>query len=127
MQLSIRLALVSLACVLITSLSLGASQPVPAVLTQRGNNARNAVNLEERVLNVKTVESGFGKLWEYSVEGDTYAQPLFIPDTAVKTKSSLVKRNVLLVATMENFVYAFDADRPGNPLWRVQTGKRVSE
>ncbi len=59
---------------------------------------------------------GFGKLFEREVDGDIYAQPLYVPDLEIPEKG---RHNVVFVATMHNSVYAFDGDDPllEEPLW----------
>ena len=104
------------------SVALPAPAPV-AVLTQHNDIARTGANLRETVLNTTTVrpalgsKSGFGKLFSRKVDGQIYAQPLYVPGMTIKG----VKRNVVFVATMHNTVYAFDADDPAaaEPLWKT--------
>ena len=56
----------------------------------------------------------FGKLSSYSVDGSVYAQPLYVPGLTIGG----TPRNVLFVATMNDKVYAFDADSTSSPpLW----------
>jgi len=51
------------------------------------------------------------------VDGDIYAQPLYIPHLEIPSKGT---HNVLFVATEHDSVYAFDADgQPREPLWHV--------
>jgi len=96
------------------------------VLTHRNNNYRTGANLQETCLTPANVKaSSFGKLFTLHVTGQVYAQPLMITDIEIKGK----KRNALYVATMENWVYAFDADganRDKNgvpqPLWSKWLG-----
>jgi hypothetical protein len=109
--------------VLITAAALGmAQQPPPPpvrVLTQHNNNQRTGANLSETILNVSNVSSGdFGLVWQYSVEGQIYAQPLymqgaeiFIPE--LRFPGFIVTKNIVYVATMHNKVYAFDAGEVG--------------
>src|SRR6516165_4927635 len=105
-------------------------QPVPqtnlvSVLTQHNDNARTGANLQETVLNVSNVNKAeFGKLFERSVDGDIYGQPLYVPNVDVPGKGL---RNLVYVATMHNSVYAFDADQKTNsdPIWVQRLGGSV--
>jgi len=77
------------------------------VLTHRNNTSRTGANLEETCLTPDNVNAGtFGKLFTLSVRGQIYAQPLIVTNIEIQGRT----RNVLYVATMENWVYAFDAD-----------------
>src|SRR6516162_47510 len=65
--------------------------PVPVtaqtgqVLTQHNDPQRTGVNLNETQLTVSTVSSGnFGLLYSLPVDGQIYAQPLYVPDLDVK-------------------------------------------
>jgi hypothetical protein len=72
--------------------------------------ARTGQNLQEYALTPATVSSGdFGKRWSCSVDGDVHAQPLYVANLAIGGGV----HNVLLVATENDSVYAFDADDPG--------------
>jgi hypothetical protein len=69
------------------------------------------------VLTPASVSSpGFGKLFTRSVDGEIYAQPLYLPQMAIPGKG---KHNVVYVSTMHNSVYVFDADQETTlePLW----------
>src|SRR5690349_18341456 len=84
--------------------------------------ARTNSNLNETILSPQTVRSStFGKLFSLTVDGQVYAQPLYIQNVAVNSKP----HNVVFVATQHNSVYAFDADAPGPPLWTVNLGPSV--
>jgi hypothetical protein len=95
------------------------------VLTHHYNNDNSGLNASETVLTVNTVNTtSFGKLYEYPVTGQVYAQPLYVGSLTIGGKT----RNVLVVATMHNDVYAFDADdaaSAGAPLWHVTLGQSV--
>ena len=85
------------------------------VTTQRYDGFRTSSNLHETILNPATVNpSTFGQLWSYPVDGNVYAQPLYVQNVNV---AGVGVRNVVYIATMHDVVYAFDADRPGPPLW----------
>jgi hypothetical protein len=86
-----------------------------SITTQHNDNARTGANLSEPTLNTSNVNPvKFGKLFEKSVDGQVYAQPLYLAGINIAGKA----RNVVYVATMHNSVYAFDADDPAAPpLW----------
>jgi len=100
---------------LLFPLSLIAQVTVP---TSQYDNFRTGTNLREKILTPKNVNPRqFGKLGAFKVDGPVYAQPLYVPDLDVPGKG---RHNVLYVATEHDSVYAFDADRPGDPpLWHV--------
>ena len=73
------------------------------------SNRTNA-NPSETLLTPSNVSAGhFGLRGSYSVDGLTFAQPLFIPGITTSGKA----HDLLIVATMNNSVYAFDANNPG--------------
>ena len=95
------------------------------VLTANYDNNRTNANLNEGILNTNNVNpTQFGKLWTYPVDGQVYAQPLYVHSLTIAGTGTL---NVLYVATMHNSVYAFDADGVGGtaPLWQVNLGSTV--
>ncbi len=78
------------------------------VLTNRHDNARTGAYLAETTLTPANVtSSAFGKLYQRQVQGQMLAQPLYV--RGVNTKTQGVK-NLIVVATAANMVYAFDAD-----------------
>lgn len=92
------------------------------VVTQHNDNQRTGANLHETILTPANVRSGmFGKLFARSVYGQPYSQPLYVHDLVFPRGD---KHNVVFSATQENYVYAFDADRPlmGRPLWTAFLG-----
>ena len=79
------------------------------VYTYHVDLARTGQNLQEYALTPATVSSGnFGKRWSCTVDGDVHAQPLYVANLAIAGGV----HNVLLVATENDSVYAFDADDP---------------
>jgi len=84
------------------------------VLMNRYDAATTGANLRETALTPASVKAGFSKLYSYYVDGAVFAQPLYVPAVAIPGKGA---RNVLYVATTNDRVYAFDADRAGPPLW----------
>ena len=85
------------------------------VLTNRYDNGRSGANLKETRLTAANVNvNRFGRLYSYPVDGAVYAQPLYVSAVTIQG----VVRNVLYVATMNDKVYAFNADSSsGTPLW----------
>jgi len=92
-----------------------------SVWTAQYNNDRTAANIYETTLTSSNVNTKqFGLLFSRQVDGFIFAQPLFMPAVTIQG----VARNVVYVATMNNSVYAFDADHPADsaPLWHVNLG-----
>lgn len=93
------------------------------VFTGGYGNSRTNANLTETVLTPSAVKPGtFGKRFSLPVDGQIYAQPLYVRGVAIPDHGS---HNVVFVATMHNTVYAFDADVAGMPLWSVNLGPAV--
>jgi hypothetical protein len=111
-----RSSLLILAIALVAPLLSAAAQA--QVLTSQYDNARTGATLSEKILNPQNVNSKqFGKVFTLLVDGDIYAQPLYVPDVEIPGQG---KRNVLFVATEHDGVYAFDADGTSTkPLWKV--------
>jgi hypothetical protein len=104
------------------------SPPPPAdVLTQHSDSARTGSDLNEIRLKPAELQAGrFGRLFEWTVDGEIYAQPLYV--SQVPRNGTLV--NLSVVATMNNSVYAFiappadsSAKPPGEFLWKVDQTK----
>jgi hypothetical protein len=95
------------------------------ILTANGNNDRTNANLKEVQLSPATVNSSsFGKVGVFPVDGQVYAQPLYVTGLSLADGST---HNVVFVATLHNSVYAFDADAmsPVSLLWQVNLGPSV--
>lgn len=89
-----------------------------SVPTANYDNTRAGVNSAESVLTPANV-SGLVKQGTYTLDGPVLSQPLYVQGLAIGSSTF----NVLIVATMNNTVYALDADRPGNPpLWSANFG-----
>jgi hypothetical protein len=86
--------------------------------TSQYDCARTGATLNETRLTPARVNvRGFGKLFSLVVDGDVYAQPLYVPGVNVPGKGI---HNLVFIATEHNSVYAFDAGgSPREPLWRV--------
>ena len=80
-------------------------------------HARSGENLNETVLTPANVNSStFGKLFSYSVDGQIFAEPLYVPNVSIPGQGT---HNVIYVATENDSVYAFDADGlSSTPLWQ---------
>src|SRR4051794_12571159 len=95
------------------------------VLTERYDDARLGANLTETELTTSNVNTAsFGKLWSYTVSGSVYAQPLLVHDVALPGQGT---HDVLYVATMNDMLYAFDADSSADtPLFSIDLASEVS-
>ena len=87
------------------------------ITTAQYDNARTGANTKETVLTPQNVNAAkFGKLFSIHVDGDLYAEPLYLPQVQVPGKG---RHNVVFLATEHDSVYALDADAPAAPLWHV--------
>ena len=96
------------------------AQPKVSVWTQHNSNSRTGGNPAETMLKPGNVNvRGFGKLFSYTLEDQTYSQPLYIPELTMEFDGKV--HNVVFVTTVNNTVYAWDADSDvngGHPLWK---------
>jgi hypothetical protein len=91
------------------------------VLTQHNNDARTGTNLRETILTPAAVSSGrFGMLFKRAVDDQLYTQPLL----ATNLKIAGGFHDVVFVTTVNNSVYAFDANDASAtaPFWHVNFG-----
>jgi hypothetical protein len=96
-----------------------------AVLTQHNDTSRTGANLSETTLTVANVVSTrFGHIATLPVDGDVYAQPLYLPRVNTRNWG---ERDLVLVATANNTIYAFDANATNTPapLWKRAYGNAV--
>jgi hypothetical protein len=92
----------------------GSASPGVSVLTRSYDNQRSGANLLEATLTASNVTANtFGKVFDLPVDDEVYAQILYVPKTAIAGGT----HNVIYVATVNNTVYAFDADTPLLRLW----------
>jgi outer membrane protein assembly factor BamB len=93
-----------------------------SVLTQHNDNNRTGANLNERKLTPHNVSRAtFGKLFTVNVDGQIYAQPLYVSGIYLPNRT---QHNIVYVATMTNNLYAIDADN-GVVLWTKNYGAPV--
>ena len=87
------------------------------ILTNRYDAARSGANLAETTLTPANVNATrFGRLYSYPVDGAVYAQPLYVSGVTIGGTT----HNVLYVATMNDTLYAFDADSSSpTALWKT--------
>jgi uncharacterized protein (TIGR03437 family) len=93
------------------------------VLNVNYDQQQTGANLQETILSPKTDWTKFGKAGTFPVDGQVYAQPLYVSDVSIGGASV----NVLYVATMHDSIFAFNADTPqsATPLWQVNLGAAV--
>lgn len=104
--------------VLLLFLTAGFPLCAQSVTTSQYDNARSGANRLETALTPRNVNvSHFGKEFALKVDGDVYAQPLFLAGLDIPGKG---RHDVLFVATEHDSIYAFDAyGHPASPLWHV--------
>ena len=97
------------------------AQPSPVL--QRGYDAgASGATLSETTLNKSNVVPGsFGMVFKLAVDDNIMAQPLYVPNVTIKGAS----HDVLYVATMNDTLYAFDANVGGAPLWTLNLATAV--
>ncbi len=103
---------------LATALLLSQAQAVD-VLTQHNDLSRTGANTSETILTPANVNSAtFAKLFTDGVDGQVYAQPLYVANLSLAGGT----HNVVFVCTENNSVYGFDADTAGITYWHVNLG-----
>lgn len=94
---------------LLLPFALGSAWAQVSVLTQHNDNSRSGANMQEASLAPFNVNSGqFGKLFAYILDDQTYSQPLYVPHLTMSADSQM--HDVVFVTTVNNSVYAWDAD-----------------
>ena len=91
------------------------------VLTQHNDNSRSGTNLTETILTQADVNTQhFGMIFKHAVDDQVYTQPL----VATNLKIAGGWHDVVIVATVNNSVYAFDAKdaTATEPIWHVNFG-----
>jgi hypothetical protein len=94
------------------------SEASPEILTQRYDNARTGANLREHTLSPSNVKD-LSLLGSWSVDGELYAQVLVASDVELDDGPHAVA----IVATMNDSVYAFDADAAPADAFLWQQGR----
>lgn len=104
-------------CCIYALLAFSAAAPAQ-MTTAQVDNARTGAYLHETTLTPRNVNpQQFGKLFALKVDGDVYAQPLFLAGVQIPGKG---RHDVVFIATEHDSVYAFDAyGHPSSPLWHV--------
>jgi hypothetical protein len=104
---------------IVVAMTLGSAQT--PVTTWHFDNARSGANPNETILTPLNVNSNqFGRLFNQPVDGQIIGQALYLPGVIIPGAGV---HNVVYVATMNDSVYAFDADSAtgsnANPLWHT--------
>jgi hypothetical protein len=92
-----------------------------SVLTQHNNGERTGANLNEVILTPSDVGTKqFGMLFRRAVDDQIYGQPLVVANVKLRGGT----HDLVYVTTVNNSVYAFDANDPyaSEPYWHVNFG-----
>ena len=85
-----------------------------SVLTQHNDNSRVGWNANETALTTSNVNAQqFGEVFTLAVDDQVYAQPLVVGHISIGNGS----HNVVLIATVNNTIYAYDGD-DGTLYWQ---------
>ena len=103
---------------LLSAVFIGPAGWTQDVLTERYNNARTGVTVE--AMNSATLSQGWHRIADLKVDGRVYAQPLVVQGVHILRQEPA--RNLLLIATAHNHVYAFDADTQAK-IWDLSLGQ----
>ena len=89
-----------------------------AVTTYHNDNQSTGINSTETLLSPSSVNvTQFGKQFATAVDGQVYAQPLYVPNVTIPAgRPQAGLHNIVYVATQHDTLYAIDA-RGGNVLW----------
>src|SRR4051812_44268475 len=89
-----------------------------AVLSYHNDAASTGQNLQETALTPANVNvATFGKFFSAPVDGQVYAQPLYVPAVNLAARPQPGVHDVVYVATEHDSLYAIDADT-GAVLWK---------
>ena len=93
------------------------------------DNGHSGANPNETILTPQNVNvSSFGKLFTQPVDGEVIGQALYLPRVTIP---KLGQHNVVYVVTMNDSVYAFDADsaagKDADPLWHSSLAPEGSQ
>src|ERR1700753_1637244 len=92
------------------------------VIMQHNDLSRTGANIGETILTPANISTSFGRLFTNAVDGQIYAQPLYVQNLNIGGGM----HNVVFACTESNSVYAFDADAAGITYWHVKLGTPYS-
>lgn len=90
-----------------------------SVLSYHNDNVSSGVNSSEMILTPASLTvSNFSKLYSTLVDGQIYAQPLYVPGVTITGGTQAGTHNLVIAATQHDSLYAIDAET-GIIVWQT--------
>ena len=112
-------------CIFALALVASISAAAQSVTTWHNDNNRTGWQQNEITLTPTSVtQSNFGLLWQYSVTGQVYDQPLAVAGIPSSTKCPS-PCNAVFIATEQDMLYAFNANSVSQ-IWSTNLATQIS-
>jgi hypothetical protein len=97
------------------------------VTTWHNDNNRTGWQQVETALKPSTVSTNFGLLWQWSVSGHVFAQPLAVANVPTNLSNCNPSCNLVFISTEMDMLYAFNAASSSQtPVWSLNLAGQVT-